>query len=127
MTYAASIHVVRVLGGEIGTAVIQRLVAVREQFHSNVIGLHVDASSWLTDERLGQLTGGVFPGSSGMDDAHAWAAQLLGEQVKAQAFTLAYIDAFKAVALVAGMAMLLIALMKGMKIYFGPNSGTASS
>ncbi|MCW3100805.1 MAG: Permease of the major facilitator superfamily [Chthonomonadaceae bacterium] len=122
LTYSAFIHTVRLLGGEIGTAVIQRLLSLREQYHSNAIGLHVVSGNWLTEERLRSLTGGLLSNSPGLEDAQGRAALVLGGQIKAQAYTLAYMDAFTAVALVAAIAMILIAFMKPMKIYFDSSS-----
>jgi hypothetical protein len=42
----------------------------------------------------------------------------LGGQVKLQAYTLAYADGYLAIAFVAALAIVLIACMKPMKIYF---------
>ena len=122
LTYSSFIHCVRLLGGELGTAVMQRLVSVREQFHSNMIGLHIDSGSWLTSERVGALAQGLFPGSAGGPDAQARAALVLGGQVKVQAYVLAYSDGYLAIALVAALAIILIAFMKPMKIIFDSNS-----
>jgi DHA2 family multidrug resistance protein len=118
LTYAAFIHCIRLFGGEAGTALMQRLISVREQFHSNMIGLHVEAGNWLTSERLQLLTQGLFPGSAGAEEAQQRAALLLGGQVKLQAYTLAYADGYLAIACVAALAIVLIACMKPMKIYF---------
>jgi DHA2 family multidrug resistance protein len=118
LTYASFIHCIRLFGGEAGTAIMQRLISVREQFHSNMLGLHVDAGNWLTTERVQLLAQTLFPGSSGTDEAQGRAALLLGGQIKLQAYTLAYGDAYLAIALVAAIAVILIALMKPMKIYF---------
>ncbi len=118
LTYASFIHCIRLFGGEAGTALMQRLISVREQFHSNMIGLHVEAGQWLTSERLQLLTQGLFPGSAGAEAAQERAALLLGGQVKLQAYTLAYADGYLAIAFVAALAVILIALMKPMKIYF---------
>jgi DHA2 family multidrug resistance protein len=118
LTYAAFMHCVRLLGGEMGTAFMQRVLSVREQFHSNAIGLHVDLGNWVTDERLRLLTGGLFANSSGMDEAQARAGLVLGGQLKRQAYTLAYSDAFTVLAVVAALIMVLIAWMKPMKIYY---------
>jgi DHA2 family multidrug resistance protein len=118
LTYASFIHCIRLFGGEAGTALMQRLISVREQFHSNMIGLHVEAGNWLTSERLQLLTQGLFPGSAGAEEAQARAALLLGSQVKLQAYTLAYADGYLAIAIVAAFAIVLIACMKPMKIYF---------
>ena len=118
LTYASFIHCIRLFGGEVGTALMQRLISVREQFHSNMIGLHVDAGNWLTSERMQLFTQGLFPGSAGVEEAQQRAALLLGGQVKLQAYTLAYADGYLAIACVAALAIVLIACMKPMNIYF---------
>jgi DHA2 family multidrug resistance protein len=127
LTYSSFIHCVRLFGGELGTAAMQRLVSVREQFHSNMIGLHIDSGSWLTSERVGALAQGLFPGSAGGPDAQARAALVLGGQVKVQAYVLAYSDGYLAIALVAALAIILIAFMKPMKIIFDSDSPTSAS
>jgi DHA2 family multidrug resistance protein len=124
LSYSAFIHSVRLLGGEVGTALMQRLVSLREQFHSNMIGLHVDAGHWLTSERVAALSHALFPDSAGPEEAQARAALLLGGQVKVQAYTLAYSDAYLAIAFVAAIAIVLIALMKPMKIVFDGDVST---
>jgi MFS transporter, DHA2 family, multidrug resistance protein len=126
LTYSSFIHCVRLFGGELGTAFMQRLVSVREQFHSNMIGLHVDSGSWLTSERLSALAQGLFPGSAGGPDAQARAALVLGGQVKVQAYSLAYGDGYLAIAFVAALAIILIACMKPMKIIFDSDSPNAA-
>jgi len=118
LTYASFIHCIRLFGGEAGTALMQRLISVREQLHSNMIGLHVEAGNWLTSERLQLLAHGLFPGSAGAEEAQERAALLLGGQLKLQAYTLAYADGYLAIACVAAFAIVLIAGMKPMKIYF---------
>jgi MFS transporter, DHA2 family, multidrug resistance protein len=124
LTYASFIHCIRLFGGEAGTALMQRLISVREQFHSNMIGLHVDAGNWLTSERVQLLTQGLFPESAGAEEAQQRAALLLGGQVRLQAYALAYADGYLAIACVAAFAILLIACMKPMKIYFDSTSPT---
>ena len=124
LTYASFIHCIRLFGGEAGTAIMQRLITVREHFHSNMLGLNVDAGNWLTTERVQLLAHVLFPGSAGAADAQARAAMILGGQVRLQAYTLAYADGYLAVALVAAIAIVLIACMKPMKIYFDSNSPT---
>jgi MFS transporter, DHA2 family, multidrug resistance protein len=118
LTYSAFVHTVRLFGGESGSVLMQRLLSVREKFHSNMIGLNVDSGNWLTDERLKTLAGGLMPNSPGADDAHGRALQLLGAQVRIQAYTLAYADGFIVIAFVAAMAIILTALMRPIKYYF---------
>jgi MFS transporter, DHA2 family, multidrug resistance protein len=124
LTYASFIHCIRLFGGEAGTAIMQRLISVREQFHSNMIGLQVEPGNWLTTERVQFLSRALFPGSAGAEDAQGRAALILGGQVKLQAYTLAYSDGYMAIALMAALAIILIALMKPMKIYFDSTSPT---
>jgi DHA2 family multidrug resistance protein len=40
-----------------------RFISVREQFHSNLLGLDVQTGSWLTDMRLRMLGGALLPES----------------------------------------------------------------
>ena len=122
LTFSAFIHTVRLFGGEVGTAFMQRFITLREQLHSNLVGLRVEAGDWLTDERLRLLTGAVSGNSAGMDEAQERAATLLGGQVRLQAYTLAYIDAFMLIALVCVGMITLIALLKPMEIFFDSRS-----
>ncbi len=124
LTYSSFIHCIRLFGGEAGTAIMQRLISVREQFHSNMLGLHVDAGNWSTTERVQLLAQMLFPGSGGTEEAQGRAALLLGGQVKLQAYTLSYADGYLAIAFVAAFAIFLIACMKPMKIYFDSTSPT---
>jgi DHA2 family multidrug resistance protein len=101
---------------------MQRLITLREQFHSNLIGLHVDAGNWLTDERLRALSGAVSGNSAGVDEAQRRSAALLAGQVRQQAYTLAYTDGFVVIAWVCVGIIVLIACMKPMKIFFDSKS-----
>ena len=60
-TFSGLMHFIRIFGGQVGVAVMTRVVSVREQFHSNMLGLHVQMGSWLTDERLRMLSGRTHP------------------------------------------------------------------
>ena len=122
LTYSAFIHTVRLFGGELGTAFMQRFISLRERFHSNLIGLHIDAGNWLTDERLRMLTGGVTANSAGMDEAQKRAVALLGGQVRQQAYTLAYMDGFMIIVWVCVGMIVLVAFLKQMKIFFDTSS-----
>src|SRR5262249_45325951 len=127
LTYSAFIHVIRLFGGEVGSAFMQRLISVREQFHSNLIGLHVQAGNWLTDERLRLLTGGVSENSAGIDEAQRRSVALLSGQIRQQAYTLAYMDGFTVIAWVCVGMIGLIACLKQMKIFFDSQSPKAPS
>jgi len=123
LTFSAFFHGIRLFGGEIGTAVVQRIVAVREQFHSNMLGIHLNLGVWLTDERLSQLTGGLFSNSSGLPEAQNRALAILDAQVRQQAYTLAISDGFLTIVFVCIGIIAMIALMKRTKIYFDSPPG----
>jgi DHA2 family multidrug resistance protein len=93
-TFSGLMHFIRIFGGEVGVAVMTRFVSVQEQFHSNMLGLNVEIGNWLTDERLRMLSGGLFPGSAGLEQAQHRAIEILTQQVRAQAYTLAISDGF---------------------------------
>ena len=111
-TFSGFMHFIRIFGGQIGVAVMTRFIAVREMFHSNMLGLHVQSGSWLTDERLRMLSGGVFPRSTGPAESHARAVALLNQQVRAQAYTLAYSDAFVLIGWLAIAYLLLMLFLR---------------
>jgi DHA2 family multidrug resistance protein len=93
-TLSGLMHFVRIFGGQLGVAVMTRFISVREQFHSNLLGLHVQIGSWLTDERVRMLSGGLLPQSTGPEEAQSRAVGILSQQVRAQAYTLATADGF---------------------------------
>lgn len=110
-TYSAFMHSIRLMGGQIGAVTLGRFIAVREEFHSNLLGQYVDPGNWMTAERLRGLAAALTPFSTGADEAQARSAALLSSQVRAQAFTLAFSDAFLLIAwAIAGYLLLLVFL-----------------
>jgi MFS transporter, DHA2 family, multidrug resistance protein len=81
-------------GAQLGSAFIQTFVRVREQTYSNLIGLHVDAGSLLTNQRLDEYAKAIAGRSVGAPEAAARADALLARAVQDQAYVLAYIDGF---------------------------------
>ena len=117
-TFSGLMHFIRIFGGQVGVAVMTRVVSVREQFHSNLLGLHVQVGDWLTDERLRLLSGGVLPGSTGLEEAQYRAVGILGQQVRAQAYTLATADGFILVGWVVVAYLMLMLLLRPGKISY---------
>jgi DHA2 family multidrug resistance protein len=113
-TFSGLMHFIRIFGGQVGVAAMTRFITVREKFHSNLLGLDVQVGSWLTDERLRMLTGGLLPGSTGLEEAQNRAVGILGEQVRAQAYTLASADGFILIGwIVVAYLMLMLLLRPG--------------
>ena len=106
------LQISRLFGGEVGTAFMQTFVRVREQIHSNLVGLHVDGTSGLTIDRLSAYAGAVSSHTSDLGQATGRAAKLLGTTVAQQAAVLSYIDGFQAAAGGAFLCLLLVAFMR---------------
>jgi DHA2 family multidrug resistance protein len=98
LTIGALLQTSRLFGGEIGTAFMQTFVRVREQVHSNLIGLHVDSLAQLTADRLAAYRGAIGAHSSDLALVSSRATSLLGTAVAKQAAVLSYIDGFLAAA-----------------------------
>ena len=106
------LQISRLFGGELGTAFMQTFVRVREQVHSNLVGLHVDGSAGLTIDRLQAYGGAVAAHTADLAQASGRAAKLLATTVAQQASVLSYIDGFMAAAGGAFVCLLLVALMR---------------
>jgi MFS transporter, DHA2 family, multidrug resistance protein len=111
LTIGSLLQVSRLFGGEIGTAFMQTFVRVREQLHSNLVGLHVDGLASVTNERLAAYAARIGAHTADAGQAAATAAKLLAASVAQQASVLAYIDGFSAAALGALACLVLLALM----------------
>ena len=111
LTFAGYFQTVRLLGGEAGTAFMQHFIPMREQFHSNILGQSVQPGLGPTSQRLLGLSAGVASRTVGSSNAIGRAAELLGLQVRQQAFTLAITDAFLLVAWSTFCCLLVVACM----------------
>jgi MFS transporter, DHA2 family, multidrug resistance protein len=111
LTFAGYFQTVRLFGGEVGVAWMQHFLSAREQFHSNILGLSVRLGEPATHQRLLGLSAGMLSHSSGVTAATERAAEILGLQVKQQAFTLAITDSFMLVAWSVVCCLIVIACM----------------
>jgi len=117
-TFSGFMHFVRIFGGEVGVAAMSRFISVREQFHSNLLGLRVQAGSWLTEERLRMLSRGLLQGSTGSEEAQYRALGILSLQVRAQAYTLATADGFILIGWIVVAYLMLMLFLRPSKISF---------
>jgi DHA2 family multidrug resistance protein len=117
-TFSGFMHFARIFGGSAGVAVMTHVITVRERLHSNLLGLHVDVGSWLTSDRVRMLAAGLFPASSGPEEAQHRALGILSQQVRAQAYTLAISDGFVVVAWVAAAYLLLMLALRPGKLSY---------
>jgi len=112
LTIGSLVQVSRLFGGEIGTAFMQTFVRVREQVHSNLVGLHVQSNTGLTNDRLAEYTAAIGAHTADAGTAAAQAAKLLGTAVAQQASVLAYVDGFLAAGVGAFFCLILIACLR---------------
>lgn len=108
---ASMIQIARLLGSEIGSAVIQTFVRVREQTYSNLLGLHVVSGASGSDAAT-QLSAPFANQQTGLGDATVQGAGLLARLVQREAYVLAYIDAFWLIAWVSLAGILLVLLLR---------------
>ena len=111
LTFSGYFQTIRLFGGQIGAAYMGHFIATREQFHSNVLGVGVQIGKQATDQRLLGLSAALRSHSQGVTAATGRAAEIIGLQVKQQAFTLAITDAFTLLAGSVVCCMIVIACM----------------
>ena len=111
-------HFIRIFGGQVGLAAMTRFISLREKFHSNLLGLHVQAGDWATDERLRLLNWGFRPESAGPEEAHNRALEILDSEIRAQAYTMAVADGFILIAWMAVIYLLLMLFLRPGRISF---------
>ncbi len=111
LTIGALLQISRLFGGEIGTAFMQTFVRVREQTHSNLIGLHIESLGGITAGRLALYRGVLASHGTDLAAASARATQLLSATVAKQAAVLSFIDGFLAAAAGAYACLLLTAIL----------------
>jgi DHA2 family multidrug resistance protein len=107
--FAAYIQIMRLGGAEIGVALMGTWLRVREQVHSNFIGLHLENGSADVTKILGQLSENFT--SHGAATATARAVGSLAALVQREANVLAYIDGFWLTFWLAIVALGCVALM----------------
>jgi MFS transporter, DHA2 family, multidrug resistance protein len=90
--FAAYIQITRLGGAEIGVSLMATWLRVREQIHSNYIGLHVANGSADVTQMLDKLSAGFA--SHGESVAPARALASLAALVQREANVLSYIDGF---------------------------------
>jgi DHA2 family multidrug resistance protein len=90
--FAAYIQVMRLGGAEIGIALMGTWLRVREQIHSNLLGLHVAYGDADVSQILKQMSEGFA--SHGAASAPARALGSLAALVQRESNVLAYIDGF---------------------------------
>ena len=119
LTFSAYFHTIRLFGGTAGAVYMGHFVAEREKLHSNLLGLHVNQGSWITDRTFHALAAGVYGKSFGAGEAAARAVGLIGARLRLQAYALSLIDGFLLVAWACFIGLLLTALLRKSPLNYG--------
>ncbi|WP_456776038.1 MFS transporter [Bradyrhizobium sp. USDA 4369] len=91
-SFSAYIQVLRLVGPEVGAALMTTVLRQREQTYSYLLGLHVASGDQRVAQTVGRLTGAYM--SHGPASANARSLSSLSSMVSRQANVLAYIDGF---------------------------------
>jgi MFS transporter, DHA2 family, multidrug resistance protein len=124
LTFSAFFHVVRIFGGTAGAIYMGHFIADREKLHSNLLGLHVSAGNWITDQNIRAMTAGLYAKSSGIAASSARAVDLIAARLRLQAYTLSIIDGFLLIAWSCVCALILVALLRKSPLNYGDLSAT---
>src|SRR5215468_5614821 len=119
LTFSAFFHTVRLFGGNLGAVYMGHFIAQREKLHSNLLGLHVQSGSWITDTNIHQLAAGLFSKSSGVAAATGRAVGVISGRVRLQAYTLSINDGFYLVAWACVVMLVLIVLLRKSPLNYG--------
>jgi MFS transporter, DHA2 family, multidrug resistance protein len=101
-----------------GSAFMGHFLQTREEYHSNILGLHVQSGSLATSERIAALTAGMQAQATTPDVAMGRASTLLALTVRKQAFTLAITDCFLLLGVAAIACLIVIASMESAKTQY---------
>jgi DHA2 family multidrug resistance protein len=110
LTFAGFFQVMRLFGGELGATFMGHFIAIREEFHSNILGLNIQLHNGITDHRILAL-GHDFASHSTGPTAVRRAGEVLGLQVRQQALTLAISDSFLLLSACCVVCLVVVAFM----------------
>jgi MFS transporter, DHA2 family, multidrug resistance protein len=106
---SALINVARNLGGSMGVALVQTVLAQRQQFHQSRLVEHIAPSDPGYQQTIDTMTRYFQAQGSNASDAAGQAVAWVGQTLQHQVDLLAYIDAFWTLAII-GMIMVPVAL-----------------
>lgn len=118
LTLSAFFHSVRLLGGQAGVALMGHFIADREKLHSNLLGLHVQSGSWLTDGPLHGMAAGLAGRSNGLTAATGRALDIMNSKLRLQAYSLTFIDGFHLLVWACVVMLLVTAVLRGAPMNF---------
>jgi DHA2 family multidrug resistance protein len=119
LTFSAFFHTIRIFGGTAGAIYMGHFLAQREKLHSNLLGLHVSAGNWITDQNVHAMTAGLYTKSSSMVAAGARAVDMIAARLSLQAYSLSILDGFLLIAWSCACALIFVALLRKSPLNYG--------
>jgi len=119
LTFSAFFHTIRIFGGTAGAIYMGHFLAQREKLHSNVLGLHVSGSDWITGQNVHGMTASLYTKSSGTAAAGARAIDLIAARLRLQAYSLSINDGFLLIAWSCACALIFVSLLRKSPLDYG--------
>lgn len=113
---SALINVARNIGGSIGVAVAQTLLAQRQQFHQSRLIEHAAPSDLGYQQTIDQMTRYFQAQGSNASDAASQAVAWVGKTLQQQVDFLAYIDVFWSLAIIAALLIPIAATLRSIDL-----------
>lgn len=111
LTVGALLQSSRLIGGEVGAALLVMFTRKAEQWHSSFTGQHIVSGAPDTLDRLTAYANAVAAQSQGKGTAEARALGLLAQAVSKQAYTLSIADGFLLAASIGAIGLVVTLLL----------------
>jgi MFS transporter, DHA2 family, multidrug resistance protein len=106
------VNFMRNIGSSVGTSMVTTLLARRAQFHQSTLAFHATRFDPAFRNQLNGLTGQLLHSGASAPDAQVQAYGRLYRSLQVQSQTLAYVDTFMVLAVLAGIMFLLAFMVR---------------
>lgn len=106
------VNFMRNMGSSVGTSMVTTMIARRSQFHQEILGGYVRQGNFNLQNTTNSLSQHVTTSGTAAPDALMRSYALIYQEVQAQAATLAYVDTFMVLAVMAGIMFFVSFLLK---------------
>jgi MFS transporter, DHA2 family, multidrug resistance protein len=109
---AGMINFMRNIGSSVGTSMVTTLLARREQFHQARLASHTSNYDLIFRDQAGAIAGQLHQSGTSIADAQHQAYGMIYQLMQNQTQLLSYLDAYKVLAIGAGIMFFLAFLMR---------------
>ncbi len=118
LTFAGFFQTIRLFGGEVGATFIRHFLHSREVFHYSMLAAGIQSGSAPLLQRERTLVRAMHPHAATQNALIGRSAELFATGVGRQAFTLAIMDSFTLIAMVAAACLVVAAGLRVLKVGF---------